>query len=94
MINFARFAKMIMRHGGLDSPDFDDFFPKTSRAVSGLATSASLSPKRAGLAQLGSQRLALLIEAQQARARRQSHLTSLIEADLRAVTLDILRRHP
>lgn len=58
----------------------------------GRVRHASQSRKDAGALLLLTRRFCLTIEAEQARDRRQSKLASLIEADLRAVNHEIMRR--
>lgn len=66
--------------------------PLTGRASYTPATYARTLPRDVGEPQLPALRLALLCEARKARDMRQAKLAALIEADLRAVTHQILSK--
>ena len=74
------------------SPVTADCFPWPSVDACGPATPASPKLRPDGAAQLKTRRMILAAKARQARDNRQSKLASTCEAELRAVTLECLRR--
>jgi len=92
MITRVRSVGLFQRLLGMASPATADCFPWPSVDACGPAHPASPQPKRDGGAQLKTQRLILAAKARQARDLRQNKLASLTEAELRAVTLECLRR--
>ena len=73
-------------------PDIGSGSPPPDKPACGPAQRAYPLPMDAGPALLPALRLALLTEARRARNLRQSRLAAMIEADLRSVTHQILRR--
>ena len=73
-------------------PVIVDCSQTTSAGASGPATTADRRPRPDGAAQLKTRRMILEAQAKQARDLRQSKAASIYEAELRAVTLECLRR--
>lgn len=92
MIRDAISAMMGMRLTSSARRDFGQSCPQKSENTSAPATPASPRPRPDGAAQLKTRRMILAAKAQQARDMRQSKLASSTEAELRAVTLECLRR--
>lgn len=88
----AASAGLLQRLLGMGSPVIADCFPWPSVDACGLAQPASPRPRPDGAAQLKTRRMILAARARQARDLRQSKLASSTEAELRAVTLECLRR--
>jgi len=92
MITRVRSAGLFQRLLGMASPVIVDCFPWPSVDACGPVEPASPKPRPDGAAQLKTRRMILAAKARQARDMRQNKLASICEAELRAVTLECLRR--
>ena len=86
----AQFAARAMRLSGIAEPDHVPPCLLDSVAISGSVSNTAQTLKSDGGVQLRIQREILLAQSRHARNLRQSKLASLIEADLRSVTHEIL----
>ena len=92
MTILAAFAGLFRPRSDTASPVIADCFPWPSVDACGPAVDASPRPRPDGAAQLKTRRMVLAARARQARNLRRSKEASGIEAELRAVTLECLRR--
>ena len=86
----AQFVSRLEHHLASAFPDSVPICHLTSAAFCTPAQPADQSQKRDGGAQLQIQREILMAQASHARNLRQNKLASLIEAELREITLEIL----
>jgi hypothetical protein len=86
----ARFVSRLEHHLASAFPDSVPICHLTSAAFCGPAQPADQSPKPDGDLPLKTQRDNLIAQAERARNLRRNKLASLIEAELREVTLEIL----
>lgn len=89
LARYAAIGKRLMASVGLGTAGSCQV---TAKAASGPARGANPLPRNGG--DVLTLRMRLLIEGRRARDLRQSKLASLIEADLRALNHEILRRGP
>ena len=88
----AAFAESFRRLLATASPVTVDCFPWPSVDACGPAQPASPRPRPDGAAQLKTRRMVLTARAADLRNQRRSKDASTCEAELRAVTLECLRR--
>lgn len=89
LARYAAIGKRLMASVGLG---YAESCQSPAKAACGPVKGANPLPKNGG--DVITLRMRLLIEGRQARNLRQSKLASLIEADLRALNHEILRRGP
>ena len=92
MITLAAFAGGFRRLLATATPVTVESFPRPSADASGPAPNASPRPRPDGAAQLKTRRMILAAKAADLRNQRRSKDASTCEAELRAVTLECLRR--
>jgi hypothetical protein len=92
MTILARFAALFPRRSASDFRAQDHSFPQASAATSGPVLHTGTTPNADGLALLQARRLALLVQAERLRNLRRSKRASTCEAELRAVTHEILKQ--
>jgi hypothetical protein len=91
MTILARFVGLLPRRSASGFPAPDHSYRQASAAQCGPAQITAPTPNADGLALLQARRLALLTEARRHKNLRRSKAASASEAELRAVTHEILK---
>lgn len=86
----ARFAGLFPRRGASDTPDRSPLLLDASARISGPVPRTGRTQSADGLALLKARRMVLLTEARRLRDLRRSKDASTCEAELRAITTELL----